>query len=445
MNPRNRPIPHLRRFLGPVFGPIFGPFGGAALVLAGALPVAAAAAAASGEDWPQWRGPNRDGISLETGLLREWPEGGPRLVFRAESLGAGYSTVAVSEGRVLTLGLWSDREWVVALDAATGATLWTTPHAGDFRDWRGDGPRSVPTVAGGRVYALGATGQLSALDARSGQIGWSVNLLDRFGGRNISWGISESPLVHDGRVFVSPGARSAGFAAFDAESGDLLWTAESDEAGYASPMAAPLPGAPQVIFFSGERAVGVRAEDGEVLWDYDRASNRTANIATPLVWRAGPDGNRLRVFLSSDYGTGGALLELRADGAGGVTAEEIWFTRNLRAHHATPVRHEGVLYGFSGAILSAIDAETGAVLWRDRSIPKGSLTLADGRLHLFSERGDAALVEPSRSGFQARGRFRFPEPDRSGDETWSHPVVSGGRLYLRDQQVLLAYDLRAPG
>ena len=415
---------------------------GTALALTAALPLHTAAAPA--EDWPQWRGPNRDGISRETGLLREWPAGGPPLVFRVGSLGAGYSTVAVSEGRILTLGMWSDREWVVALDAETGATLWTTPHAGDFRDWRGDGPRSVPTVVAGRVYALGATGQLSALDARSGQTRWSVNLLDRFGGRNISWGLSESPLVHEGRVFVSPGARGAGFAAFEAESGELLWTAESDEAGYASPMAAPLPGAPHVIFFSGERAVGVRAEDGEALWSYDRASNRTANIATPLVWRAGPDGDRVRVFLSSDYGTGAALLELRADGAGGVTAEEIWFTRNLRAHHATPVRHEGVLYGFSGAILSALDAETGAVLWRDRALPKGSLTVADGRLQVFSERGDIALVEPSPAGVVLRGRFRFPEADRSGNETWSHPVVSGGRLYLRDQQVLLAYDLRAP-
>lgn len=415
------------------------PLLGAVLTLVGALPVAAS----PGEDWPQWRGPNRDGVSRETGLLSEWPAGGPPLVFRTEGLGAGYSTVAVADGRIHTLGMWSDREWVVALDAETGATLWTTPHAEDFSDWRGDGPRSVPTVSGGRVYALGATGQLTALDARSGQTRWSVNLLDRFGARNISWGISESPLVHEGRVFVSPGGRGAGFAAFDAETGDLLWATGNDEAGYSSPMAAPLPGAPHVLFFSGERAVGLRAEDGQALWRYDRASNRTANIATPLVWRAGPEGNQLRVFLSSDYGTGGALLELRADGAGSVRAEEIWFTRNLRAHHATPVRHEGVLYGYSGSILSALDAETGAVLWRDRTVPKGSLTLADGRLHLFSERGDAALAEPSRTGFVLRGRFRFPDDDRSGNETWSHPVVSDGRLYLRDQQVLLAYDIRA--
>lgn len=416
----------------------------------GAVPVSVAlgaalllpSAAGASEDWPQWRGPRRDGVSRETGLLRAWPADGPPLLFRAEGLGAGYSTVSVAEGRVHTLGMWSDREWVVALDAATGAALWTTPHAEGFREWRGDGPRSVPTVAEGRAYALGATGQLTALDARSGQVRWSVNLLDRFGGRNISWGISESPLLLDGRVLVSPGGRGAGFAAFDAETGELEWAVESDRAGYASPMAAPLPGAPHVIFFSGERAVGVRAEDGAVLWSYLRASNRTANIATPLVWpTTGPDGEALRVLLSSDYGTGAALLELQSDGRGGVDVEEVWFSRNLRAHHATPVLHDGVLYGYSGSILSALDAATGTVLWRDRAIPKGSLTLADGLLHLFSERGDAALVEPSRAGLELRGRFRLPDADRSGNETWSHPVVANGRLYLRDQDTLLAFDI----
>ena len=401
------------------------------------------AAAGASEDWPQWRGPRRDGVSRETGLLRAWPAEGPPLVFRAGGLGAGYSTVSVAAGRVHTLGMWSDREWVVALDAATGAALWTTPHAEGFREWRGDGPRSVPTVADGRAYALGATGQLTSLDARSGQVRWSVNLLDRFGGRNISWGISESPLLLDGRVLVSPGGRGAGFAAFDAETGELEWAVESDRAGYASPMAAPLPGAPHVIFFSGERAVGVRAEDGAVLWSYLRASNRTANIATPLVWPAGPDGEALRVLLSSDYGTGAAVLELQADGRGGVDVEEVWFSRNLRAHHATPVLHDGALYGYSGSILSALDSGTGAVLWRDRAIPKGSLTLADGLLHLFSERGDAALVEPSRAGLELRGRFRLPDADRSGNETWSHPVVANGLLYLRDQDTLLAFDITA--
>jgi len=395
--------------------------------------------ASAGEDWPQWRGPNRDGVSRETGLLQSWPDGGPRLVFRADGLGAGYSTVSVADGRIHTLGMLSGREWVITLDAETGAQLWATPHGEGYRDGRGDGPRGVPTVVGGRVFALGARGQLTALDAASGQIVWTVNLLQQFGGRNISWGISESPVVQGGRVLVSPGSRRVGFAALDAETGELVWGTEGDEAGYASPLPLDLAGAPHIVFFSGERAAGVRAEDGALLWSYRRASNRTANIATPIL--VSNRGGAAEIFLSSDYGTGGALLELRSDGAGGVTATEKYFTRNMRAHHATPVLHEGVLYGFSGSIFSALDIETGALFWRDRSIRKGSLTFADNRLYVFSERGDVALVEPSRAGYEQRGRFELRQRDRSGENTWSHPVVANGFLYLRDQDVLVAYDV----
>ena len=395
--------------------------------------------AAAGEDWPQWRGPNRDGVSLETGLRQAWPDGGPPLIFRADGLGAGYSTVAVADGRIHTQGMSSGREWVIALNAETGAQLWSTPHADAYRDGRGDGPRGVPTVVDGKVYALGARGQLTALDAASGQVLWTTNLLQQFGGRNISWGISESPLVIGDRVLVSPGSRRVGFAALDRENGELLWGTEGDEAGYSSPLPVDLAGAPHIVYFSGERAAGVRADDGALLWSYRRASNRTANIATPVLV-SNRDGVA-EIFLSSDYGTGGALLELRSDGAGGVTASEKYFTRNMRAHHATPVLHEGVLYGFSGSIFSALDIETGALFWRDRSIRKGSLTFADNRLYVFSERGDVALVEPSRAGYRQRGRFELRQRDRSGENTWSHPVVANGLLYLRDQDVLVAYDV----
>lgn len=407
----------------------------AALAVLVLLPVPGAA----GEDWPQWRGPNRDGISLETGLRQSWPDGGPPLIFRADGLGAGYSTVAVADGRIHTQGMSSGREWVVTLNAETGAQLWATPHADAYRDGRGDGPRGVPTVVDGKVYALGARGQLSALDAATGQVVWTVNLLESFGGRNISWGISESPLVLDDQVLVSPGSRRVGFAALDRENGALLWGTEGDEAGYSSPLPLDLAGAPHIVYFSGERAAGIRAGDGALLWSYRRASNRTANIATPVLV-SNRDGTA-EIFLSSDYGTGGALLELRSDGAGGVTATEKYFTRNMRAHHATPILHEGVLYGFSGSVFSALDIETGALFWRDRSIRKGSLTFADNRLYVFSERGDVALVEPSRAGYEQRGRFELRQRDRSGENTWSHPVVANGLLYLRDQDVLVAYDV----
>ncbi len=394
----------------------------------------------AGEDWPQWRGPARDGVSNETGLLEAWPEGGPRLDFRADGLGEGYSSIAVADGRIHTLGMLSGREWVFALDEETGATLWSTPHADEFNDWRGDGPRSVPTVAHGRVHALGASGRLSVLEAATGQLVWSRNLLDDFGARNISWGISESPLVLDDRILVSPGARRAGFAALDRRTGETLWTAAGDEAGYASPIPVDLEGAPHVAFFSGERAVGIRASDGEILWSYDRASNGTANIATPIL--VSNAGGTARLFVTSDYGAGGGLIELRAGPDGSVAASELWFTRNLRAHHATPILHDGTLYGFSGSILTALGAGDGEIRWRDRGFPKGALAFADGRFFLVSERGDVALMEPSRSGYVERGRFRFPEADRSRRDLWSHPVVANGRLYVRDQDALLGWSVR---
>lgn len=397
------------------------------------------AGASGAEDWPQWRGPNRDGVSLETGLLSAWPDEGPELAFRADGLGAGYSTVSITEDRAFTLGMVSGREWVFAVDARSGALRWSTPHGAGYRDGRGDGPRSAPTVVDGQVVVLGASGRLSSLDAGTGQTAWTVDLIGELGGRNISWGISESPLVVEDRVLVSPGGRRAGFAAFDRESGEPLWTTAGDEAGYASPVVVDLPGASHVVFFSGERAVGVRPADGALLWSYEGASNRTANIATPVVVPAPPGA--ARVFLSSDYGTGGALVELRADDEGGVMATELWFTRNLRAHHASPILHDGVLYGFSGSVFSALDIETGALFWRDRGVRKGSLAFADERIYVFTERGEAVLLAPSRAGYEERGRFAFPREDRSRRNTWTHPVVSNGLLYLRDQDVLLAYDI----
>ena len=335
----------------------------------------------------------------------------------------------------------SGREWVITLDAKTGAQLWATPHADAYRDGRGDGPRGVPTVIDGKVYALGAKGQLSALDAASGQVLWTRQPSRALRSAQHRLGDQRIPARPRG-----PGARvtrqpTVGFAAFDRDTGELLWGTEGDEAGYASPLPVDLEGAPHIVYFSGERAAGIRPEDGALLWSYRRASNRTANIATPIL--VSNRGSAAEVFLSSDYGTGGALLELRADGAGGVTAEEKYFTRNMRAHQMTPVLHEGVLYGFSGSIFSALDIETGALFWRDRSIRKGALIFADNRLYVFSERGDVALVEPSRTGYEERGRFEFRRKDRSGENTWSHPVVANGLLYLRDQDVLLAYDVKA--
>ena len=383
------------------------------------------------EDWPQWRGPHRDGLSAEKNLLKSWPQGGPPLAWKAGGAGEGYSSFAVAGGRIFTLGARGDREYVVALDAATGKRLWEVDHGRRFTNDRGDGPRSTPTVDGGRLYVFGASGDLSSLDPASGKIGWTVNVIREFGGQNIKWGFSESPLVSGDRIIVSPGGSGSGIVAVNKATGKLLWKTEADTAGYSSAVLHEIGGVRQAIIFTGQRALGLDIANGHVLWSYDRVANRVANIATPIA-----RGNH--VFLSSDYGTGAALLELTPS-AGALSAREVYFTREMRNHHASSVLIGGYLYGFSSAILTAMKFDTGEVAWRDRSVGKGSLVFADERLYLFSERGVAALVEAAPSGYREHGRFTL---ETGSLPTWTHPVVANGRLLLRDQDTVYAYDVR---
>ena len=383
------------------------------------------------DDWPQWRGPRRDGVSAERGLLKAWPQNGPPLAWKATGAGQGYSSFAVAGGRLYTLGAREDREHVVAFDAASGKRLWDAPHGRRFSNDRGDGPRGTPTVDGTRVYAFGASGDLTALDAASGKVAWTVNVIRDFGGQNITWGLSESPLIAGDRIIVSPGGPGSSVVALNKADGKLIWKTEADRAGYSSAVLHELGGIRQAIVFTGQRALGVNIANGRVLWSYDRVANRVANIATPIV-----RGNH--VFLSSDYGTGAALLRLTAAG-GGITAEEVYFTREMRNHHASSVLIGDHLYGFSSAILTALRFDTGEVAWRDRSVGKGSLVHADDRLYLFSERGVVALAEASPVGYREHGRFSL---DTGSLPTWSHPVVSNGKLFLRDQDVIYAYDVR---
>lgn len=393
-------------------------------LLALSVPVFAQAKA----NWPQWRGPNRDGISKETGLLKQWPAEGPPLVWKAAGAGRGFSSFSVANGRLITMGLRGDREFVVAFDVATGKEAWATPHGGAFQNDRGDGPRGTPTVDGDRIYALGGSGDLSALDAKSGRVVWTKNVLKEFGGRNITWGISESPLVVGNKLLVNAGGPGASIVALNKSDGSLIWKSQSDKAGYSSAIPVEINGATQVVFFTQERAVGLDLKDGKLLWEYAKPSNRVANAATPIA-----RGNR--VFISSDYGTGGGVVEIKPDG----TAQEVWFTKDMRNHHSSSVLVGDHLYGFSSAILTAVKFDTGEIAWRDRSVGKGSLVYADGRLYCFSERGVVGLVEATPAGYVERGRFQI---EAGSLETWTHPVVAGGRLYLRDQDTIYAYDVR---
>ncbi len=384
------------------------------------------------DDWPQWRGPRRDGVSTEKGLLKDWPRGGPPLAWQTTGAGDGYSSFAVVAGRLYTLGARGGTEYVMAFDAATGRKIWEVPHGQRFGNDRGDGPRATPTVDGDRLYAYGASGDLSAMELATGKVLWKINVLREFGGSNIQWGLSESPLVLSDRILVNAGGRGASIVALKKSDGSVLWKSQSDEAGYSSAVLVESAGIRQAVFFTGERALGVDVQSGRLLWSYDRVANRTANIATPIA-----RGNR--VFLSSDYDAGAALLELTPAG-GGMTARQVYFTRDMRNHHATSVLIGDYLYGFSSTILTAMHFDTGRVAWRDRSVGKGAVIYADERLYLFSENGVVGLAEANPAGYREHGRFQI---ETGSLPTWSHPVVSGGRLFIRDQDRIFAYNVAA--
>ena len=386
----------------------------------------------SAGEWPQWRGPQRDGISTARGLLKAWPQGGPPLAWRAQGAGEGYSSFSVADGMLYTLGARQGDEYAMAFSAADGKKVWEQRLGRRFSNDRGDGPRGTPTIDGDRIYAYGASGDIAALDRATGKPIWRVNVLQQFGGSNIQWGLSESPLVMSDRILVNAGGPGASLVALRKTDGSVLWKTESDAAGYSSAVLQRVGNIEQAIFFTAQRAIGVNTADGRVLWSYDRVANRVANIATPVV-----AGNR--VFLSSDYGTGAALLEM-TPAKGGIDAREVYFTKEMRNHHASAVLIRDHLYGFSSAILTAMKLDTGEVAWRDRSVGKGSVIFADERLYLFSEGGVVGLAEANPAGYREHGRFEL----KTGNlPTWSHPVVAEGKLFLRDQDTIYAYDVRA--
>lgn len=389
-------------------------------------------AAASG--WPQYGGANRDGRAVDTGLATSWPASGPPLVGVASNLGIGYSSISIAAGKILTMGSRGDDEFVICLDEKSLAQRWATRIGRTRPDGMGAGPRGTPTIDGDRVYALGANGDLACLDLDDGRVVWGGNILETFGGRNITWGISESPLVDGERVIVTPGGSNATLAALDARTGKTVWRAAvpgNPQAAYSSCILVETGGVRQVVNFVHTGVVGVRADTGAVLWGDDGSANGTANCSSPLEWR----GN---VFSASGYGTGGALVKL-AGGRGGVTATRAYQTKEMKSHHGGMVVDGDHLYGTDEAVLTCLALETGRVAWKNRSVGKGAIVYADGHLIVRSEDGPVALVEATPQDYVEKGRFT--PGNRSDHKAWPHPVVHGGRLYLRDQESLAVYSL----
>jgi outer membrane protein assembly factor BamB len=383
------------------------------------------------DDWPQWRGQKRDGISAERGLLKDWPAGGPPVAWRATGAGTGYSSFSAAHGRLYTLGARGQTEYLMAYDAATGKKVWEVAHGRRFGNDRGDGPRSTPSVDGDRLFTFGASGDMSVVEAATGKVVWKINLLEKFGGSNIQWGLSESPLVLSDRVLVAPGGRGASIVALNKADGAVLWKSLTDEPGYSSAVLHEAGGVREAVYFTAERALGVDVQSGKLLWSYEQVANRTANIATPIL-----RGNF--VFLSSGYGTGAALLEL-TPGQNRIAARQVYFTRDMRNHHASSVLVGDHLYGYSDAILMAMKFDSGQVAWRDRSVGKGSIVFADDRLYLYSEEGVVGLAEANPAGYREHGRFQI---NAGSLPTWSHPIVANGKLFIREQDNIYAFDVR---
>jgi outer membrane protein assembly factor BamB len=388
---------------------------------------------AAGLDWPQWRGPDRTGISKETGLLQTWPSAGPATMWSVTGLGNGYGSMAVRGDQVFVQGLRGRESFVHRLDRASGKYVWSKSLGPGGSNDRGSGPRSTPTLDGDRLYVLTETGHLYCLREDGTEL-WRREILRDFSGGNIQWLLSESPLVDGEKVIVTPGGRGAGMVALDKMTGKTIWTAKelSDEAGYSSAVVAEVGGTRAYTTLTSQAGVGVRATDGKLLWRYRAAANGTANITTPLV--AGQ-----QVFYTSAYGTGGGLVSLSAQGAD-VRADEVYFTRDMQNHHGGVVLIDGTLFGFHNSILTAIDFASGKVLWRDRSVGKAAVVFADKRLYMLSEDNVVGLAEVSASGYREVGRFSIPD---QGLNSWAHPVVSGGRLYIRNQGTLTVYNVSA--
>ncbi len=403
------------------------------------------------DDWPQWRGPNRDGVCRETGLLQQWPEGGPTLLWELAGMGAGYSTVAILDGKLYSMGdrqVGSEKaQYVYAYDLATRSQLWATRIGPAHQD----GPRCTPTLDGGFVYAIGTEGDVVCLRLDDGRRVWSKNLLKDLGGAsNPSWKFSESPLIDGDRLLCTPGGHNAAIAALDKATGEVIWKTSMsdigpngrDEAGYSSVMISHGAGVKQYVQLTNEGLIGVAADSGKFLWGYNRVANRVANIPTPVI-----DGDY--VFTSTAYQTGSALLKLVPDGSG-VKAEEVyWLDKDtFQNHHGGFVKVGDYIYGghnHNRGEPTCLEMKTGKVMWHADQLGRGSgcVLYADGCLYFLYEDGTAVLIEATPERYNLKGSFKLPQRPTATGTAWPYPVISDGRLYLRHADVLFCYDVKA--
>jgi outer membrane protein assembly factor BamB len=383
--------------------------------------------------WTEFRGPRRAGRYDEVPLVLDWPASGLKPIWK-QPVGGGYASFVAARGRAFTIEQRGPREVVAAYEIATGRELWTVDWNGEFREvMGGDGPRATPAWADGRVYALGALGELRALDEATGRVEWRTNILEDSGATNLPWGMAASPLVVDDLLIVLPGGSNGrSVAAYNRFTGHRAWSAVDDQQSYASPMLVTLGGIRQLVVFSATRLIGLTVDRGELLWEYPWIGPNGINAAQPLL--VGDN----RIFISSGYGTGAALVEITSSD-GEFLLREIWRNTRMKNRFASSVYHDGTIYGLDESILASIDANTGELNWKGGRYGYGQLLLIDDRLIVLTEDGDLALVRATPERHEELVRF----PVLNG-KTWNVPALDGGHLLVRNLAEMAAFDLRLP-
>lgn len=406
-------------------------------------------------DWPQWRGPNRDGKSSDEKLLKEWPEAGPKLLWKVQSLdivGTGYGSPAVVGDRLYILGGSNAKktadEFCTCLSVKDGSQIWQTKFTtteGGYNDGWGGGPRSTPTVTDDSVYVLGSTGDLICMSREKGEIVWKSNLVKEWGGAIPVWGYSESPLIDDGKVIVTPG-NDGGMLALDAKTGKKVWqcTEMKGKAGYSSIVIAEIGGVKQYVQQNMESGFGVGAKEGKLLWDVGGINRKVAVIPSPVLYED-------KVFFTAGYGAGCELFELTPDGSDSTKAKEVYTKNNVMSNKTGGVIQIGeFIYGHNDREWVCFKFLTDAkdATWTYSKLRKGSITYADGELYLLEEdTGSLVKIKATDKDWTEVGRFTLPKlsPTRPGSgKVWPHPVVANGKLYLRDYEYLYCYDVSLP-
>jgi outer membrane protein assembly factor BamB len=395
---------------------------------------------ARADDWPQWQGPKRDGCSAETGLLKSWPAAGPTLAWKSTGIGDGYGTVSIVGNRIYVQGDKGGQSALNALNLADGKIVWSTPFGQQGAPgWGGfSGPRCTPSVDGDRVYAIGQFGEVGCFEAATGKLLWQKSYEKDFGGVRPEWGFAASPLVDGDKLLVCPGGKQGNIVALNKKTGETIWRSKdySDSHHYSSLVPVEIGGIRQYLQLTELSLAGISAKDGALLWKTPRLG-KTAVIPDPIY----ADGY---VYVTSGYGVGCNLFKV-ATKDGKFSAEQVWANKTMANHHGGVVKLGENVYGYSdGKGWTCQNFKTGTAAWQEKDLGKGSIAYADGLLILREEnkgKGSVALIEASPNGYKEKGRFT--PPDQSGKDNWSHPIIANGKLYLRDQDVLLCYDVNA--